>query len=416
MSGVDQFAGAGSEAVAGKVKPGAAASANGAVKMVKLGDLMLRAGGTVNPAAFPEEKFELYSIPAHDKGGPEYLAGGDIGSSKQCVQPGDVLISKIIPHIRRSRVVGPFSGLRQIASGEWIIFRADQFEPDYLRQFLLSNRFHVQFMNTVAGVGGSLLRARPEHVKSILVPLPPLEEQRRIAEILDRADEIRAKHRRQLAHLDDLTQAIFHDMFGDPDEAVESVSFDDVADLKGGRNLVAEDSTANSPYRVLKISAVTSGHYKPEESKPLPADYIPPSDHLVHDGDLLMSRANTSDLVGATAYVHHGSSGLALPDKIWRFVWKNPASVPQYYQALFQTPSMRRRISNLASGTGGSMKNVSKSNLAMMKVPVAPVSLQQLFLSKAGKVQARKATIERALVADDELFASLQSRAFTGQL
>ena len=155
---------------------------------VEAGTLMARRNGSVNPANYPDEIFELHSIPAFDAGKPEITCGKNIGSSKQIVQPNDVMISKIVPHIRRATVVGDVSDYRKIASGEWIVFRSDQFYPNYLRHFLISDIFHSQFMATVSGVGGSLLRARPAEVAKIKIPLPPLEEQRRIAAILDKAE------------------------------------------------------------------------------------------------------------------------------------------------------------------------------------------------------------------------------------
>jgi len=157
------------------------------VSSVALGDLMVSRGGSVDPAKFPDEKFDLYSIPAFDRGTSDIVQGADIGSTKQVVRPGDVLLSKIVPHIRRSWVVGPSRGHRVIASGEWIVFRSSAAHPPYLRHVLTGDPFHAQFMATVSGVGGSLLRARPAFVARIDVPLPPIEEQRRIAEVLDRA-------------------------------------------------------------------------------------------------------------------------------------------------------------------------------------------------------------------------------------
>lgn len=383
--------------------------------MTTLGTFMVSRGGSLTPNSFPDEEFELYSIPAHDRGGPEIARGSEIGSSKQIVQPGDVMISKIIPHIRRARVVAPFTGRRQLASGEWIVFRGSTFDPDYLRHFLLSDGFHHQFMNTVAGVGGSLVRARPAQVKTIGLPLPPLPEQRRIAAILDHADALRAKRRQVLTHLDALTQSIFCDMFGDPDDSPDTVDFGALANLSGGRNLVADDSAANSPFRVLKISAVTTGQFKPEESKPLPPDYAPPAEHLVRAGDLLMSRANTTELVGAVAYVSSTPPNLALPDKVWRFSWKVDAE-PVFYHALLSTPSIRRRISRLSSGTGGSMKNVSKSKLEIMPLPRVSVDDQRVFVNRIQFVTEQRSRLQRAATADDTLFASLQSRAFRGDL
>ena len=149
--------------------------------LVRLGDLMPNAIPSIDPSKFPDEVFELWSIPAFDSGVPEVCEGRAIGSQKKCVMPGDVLVSKIVPHIRRSWVVKSNDhGRRQIASGEWITFRGARAAPQFLARFLVSDVFHSQFMQTVTGVGGSLLRANPEAVRSIQIPLPPLEVQKEI--------------------------------------------------------------------------------------------------------------------------------------------------------------------------------------------------------------------------------------------
>lgn len=186
------------------------------VATVPLGSLMATKSGSVDPSRFATETFDLYSIPAYDRGEPDVAVGSAIGSSKQTVAPGDVLLSRIVPHIRRAWVVGRGRGRRTIASGEWIVFRSDKIYPAYLRHVLVGDPFHAQFMNTVAGVGGSLVRARPTHVAKITIPLPPLPEQRRIAGILDQADILRVQRRAALAQLDSIIRPIFLDMFGDP--------------------------------------------------------------------------------------------------------------------------------------------------------------------------------------------------------
>lgn len=252
-----------------------------------------------------------------------------------------------------------------------------------------------------------------EGLLGLEVPLPPLDEQRRIAAILDRATAVRAKQSQVQNHLAALPEAIFLAMFGDPEDSVAAgsvVRFGEVADLQGGRNLVADDQEAASPYRVLKISAVTSGCFKPAESKALPADYVPPADHLVRHGDLLISRANTTELVGAVAYADEVPDNLVLPDKIWRFMWRNPYSSPVYYRSLFRTASVRRRISQLASGTGGSMKNISKAKLVQLELPQVSIAQQQEFARRVAAIP------HPTLSETDALLKSLQSRAFSGQL
>jgi len=185
--------------------------------MVPLGDLMASRVPSLDPSKYPKEVFELWSIPAFDTGQPEITEGANIGSSKKCVEPNDVLLSRIVPHIRRAWVVSKSQNeMRQLASSEWIVFRDESFYPDYLRHALTSDSFHARFMQTVAGVGGSLLRARPDGVKKIKIPLPPLEEQRRIAAILDKADGVRRKRKEAIRLTEELLKSTFLEMFGDP--------------------------------------------------------------------------------------------------------------------------------------------------------------------------------------------------------
>lgn len=378
--------------------------------------------GSVDPSTFPDEEFDLYSIPAFDQGKPEVLQGSAIGSAKQIVQPADVLLSRIVPHIRRAWVVGDDRGRRIIASGEWIVFRGENIEPRYLRHVLVGDSFHAEFMRTVSGVGGSLLRARPAYVAKIKIPLPSLPEQRRIAAILDKADELRAKRRAALAQLDRLTQSIFLDMFGDPirndrDWPIKPVGHF-VAGFETGKNLVANDEDDDSTeLRVLKVSAVTSLRFRPEESKPLPSDYVPPPSHFVRKDDLLFSRANTQELIGATALVKHAPEGLVLPDKLWRFTWHDePRADPHFVHWLFRQPRFRFELGRRATGTSGSMKNISQEKVLDIKVALPGLLLQRKFGRIAYAIDRLRQTGEEALSTTNTAFISLQHRAFRGEL
>ncbi len=264
-----------------------------------------------------------------------------------------------------------------------------------------------------AAMGATLNKAT---LYEIQIPLPPLMEQRRIAAILDRADAIRAQRCTVLAELSDLAAALFRHLFGDPSTALKTTTLGDVTSFSTGRSIVAADEADSSEYRVLKISAVTTGVFRANESKPLPPDYTPPPEHVVHRGDLLMSRANTTELVGATALVDVGDHNLALPDKIWRFDWNSTESVPEFYHQLLRDPAMRHRMSQLSSDTGGSMKNISKSKLSLMPIPLVPTDGQQGFPPQVTALNAQPTRVEAALAYDNELFESLQSRAFKGEL
>ena len=256
-------------------------------------------------------------------------------------------------------------------------------------------------------------------LKNIQIPLPPLAEQKRIAAILDAADALRAKRRESLEQLDTLLQSTFLEMFGDPvtnPMGWEVGRLSDIVErLDGGKNVAKSETETD--FRVLKVSAVTSGQYRPDESKYLPADFEVPYSYLVRKGDLLISRANTVELIGATAYVWKTPENIALPDKIWKFIWKKDAKIePLFIYHLSQDVEFRRILGNRASGTSGSMKNIAKPKLLGLPIIIPPLDLQQRFATIVESVEQQKAAQRSHLEELDTLFASLQQRAFQGEL
>lgn len=166
-------------------------------KWVRLGDCNHYSGETINPALFQEDIFELYSVPSCITGSPEILSGKEIGSSKQSVEPEDVLLCKINPRINRVwRVVG-YTANRLAASSEWIVFRNKDISSKYMMFCMQSAYFREYMLSNVSGVGGSLMRAQPKHVRRYPIPLPPREEQERIVghieSLFARLDEARQK-------------------------------------------------------------------------------------------------------------------------------------------------------------------------------------------------------------------------------
>jgi type I restriction enzyme S subunit len=390
--------------------------------MIPVGQLMVSRGGSVNPSQFLAEDFDLYSIPAFDAGAPEIAKGSAIGSTKQIVRPNDVLLSKIVPHIRRAWVVGEDRGRRLIGSGEWIVFRSDRVHPAYLRHVLVGDPFHEQFMQTVSGVGGSLLRARPAFVAGIPIPLPPLPEQRGIAAILDQADTLRTQRRAALAQLDSLTQSLFIDMFGDPvtnPKGWPRCRFADLlSSIDSGWSPVCHDRPAGQrEWGVLKLGAVTRCEFKASENKAL-LDGVAPDPRIeVQTGDLLFSRKNTYDLVAACALVDSTPPRLMMSDLIFRFRLKAESNVEAVYlHQLLIHPSKRREVQKLAAGSSSSMPNISKAKLADLPIELPPLPLQQTFATRVQAIKALKATHRAALAEADALFTALQQRAFAGSL
>ena len=383
---------------------------------IPLGDLMATKSGSVDPAKFAEEIFDLYSIPAFDRGEPEIVAGSAIGSAKLVVEPGDLLLSRIVPHIRRAWVVGKDHGRRIIASGEWIVFRSESANPDYLRQVLVGDPFHAQFMNPVAGVGGSLLRARPAHVAKVVIPLPPLAEQRWIAEVLDRAEALRAKRRAALAQIDSFTQSLFLDLFGDPATNPKGWPISLVADVQGG--LQVTRTRKNLPHEVpyLRVANVYRGFLNLSEIKTIPAtDAEVARTRLVKDDLLIVERHANPAEIGRGALWDGSISGCIHQNHIIRARFVSANVVPLYACKYLNSPSGRRHLLRAGKTTSG-LNTISVSEVRGTPVALPPVSLQSEFARRVTAVEKLK-TAQRASLAElDSLFATLQHRAFRGEL
>ena len=150
---------------------------------VELGDLVdRRRGSSVMPSKEPDKRFELYSVPSFETGEPERLPGYQIGSSKQAVETGAVLLCRINPRINRVWVVGQTEEENpQIASTEWVsLGPVGEFAPRFLMYALQAPSVREYLTSNVSGVGGSLMRIRKAAIWRTRVPLAPLPEQHRI--------------------------------------------------------------------------------------------------------------------------------------------------------------------------------------------------------------------------------------------
>lgn len=293
-------------------------------------------------------------------------------------------------------------------------------DSDYLFRVLESDEIYRKFERLASGA--TVKNLNIDLVKGVKIPLPPLEEQRRIAAILDQADALRRMRRASFAPLDVLTAASFSEFFGDPltnNLKWPRILFGNVVkDIEGGWSPTCLDRPATeSEWGVLKLGAVTYGRYDDRAQKSLPHNLSPRPALEVHNGDLLFTRKNTHDLVAACALVRETRSRLMFSDLIFRIVLKDhKITHPEYVHALLSHPAMRKEIQKLASGAAGSMPNISKARLRTIKIMLPPLDLQSRFAGVVQRIEALRGKFVADTAAFDALFASLQHRAFRGEL
>ncbi|WP_168379070.1 restriction endonuclease subunit S [Acinetobacter cumulans] len=371
---------------------------------VDTGIPFINAGCLSDQWVLDSSKFNYISEEAYDR-----LSSGKI-------QKNDILFC-----LRGS--VGKFAVIRDdnkgaLASSLVILRGNDKVDVEYLKHYLAGSLCTKELDNYQNGAAQPNLSAND--FKKFLVPLPPLVEQRRIASILDQADDLRKKRQQAIETLDQLLQATFIEMFGDPvsnPKGWDLVKVGEVVDeFIGGKNIECPDES-DSDYKILKVSAVTSKVYKPSESKFAPNTFEPNPLAIVEKGDLLFSRANTTELVAATAYVWETPENIVLPDKLWKFSISDESKVNKLYLwDLFKNIEFRNELSKLSSGTSGSMKNISKGKLNELKMPLPPKELQDKFAEFSTKLWEQIKTSQQSSDSLDSLFKSLQNQAFNGTL
>jgi len=356
--------------------------------LAPVGRFMKEGVKTVDPRISPDELFELWSIPAFDAGRPELLRGGEIGSQKKLVTPGDVLLSRIIPHIRRGWVVSENAGgRRQVASTEWIVFASDEVVPAFLRQLLVSDSFHVSFMQTITGVGGSLSRANPAAVGEIQIPLPPLEVQKEIVAEIEGCQRVIDGAR---AVLDNYRPYIpIH-----PDWPM--VELGEICSFKNGLNF--SKGSSGCTVRIVGVADFQTNLYAPMTGlDEIQLDAPLGEDYLLKPGDILFVRSNGNpDLVGRSLIIPPTDGTITFSGFTIRGRIHDERALPLFFAHFFKSRDFAEMIKTV--GRGANIRNLSQVILRELKVPLPPLAAQHAIVAEIEAEQAL-VTANRELIA-----------------
>lgn len=257
------------------------------------------------------------------------------------------------------------------------------------------------------GNGIGITNLRFSDLEKFEIPVPSLSEQQRIVAELDLLSGIVEKKNAQLRTLDELAQSIYYEMFSGVFERTPLSTY--VTELSGGKSLAGDEE---NPNKVLKTGAVTYDYFRGSDVKNLPLDYQPREEDRVKKGDLLISRMNTAELVGAAAYVWDVAPNIYLPDRLWRASLTDAANPIFLWKALIQYEA-KQQIRSLASGTSGTMKNISKPKLLSVEVPLVSRMLQDSFAEKLKVLEKQKCAIFGSMKIAQELFSSRMDYYFS---
>jgi type I restriction enzyme S subunit len=249
-------------------------------------------------------------------------------------------------------------------------------------------------------------------ISAFSVPVPPLPEQKRIAAILDAADALRAKRRESIEQLDSLVQATFLEMFGDPvtnPKGWESKRIEDFCKTQTGGT---PSRSKASRYFGGSIPWVKSGELREQtiydtEEHITPQALEESAAKMVAKGALMVALYGATvgriARLGVEAATNQAICSIVLP--------ANHVHPAYMFQAL------RTKVPEwLSRRVGGGQPNISNGVIKDTLIPLPPLVLQTRFASISEAIEQQKARLKAHLAELDTLFASLQSRAFNGEL
>ena len=242
------------------------------------------------------------------------------------------------------------------------------------------------------------------------------KEQLKIVELLDKVSEVIANRKKELEKLDDLIKARFIELFGDTENNPFSWEKTKIGTViqsceAGWSGNGVQREKRDGEVAVLKVSAVTKGYFIPEECKVLDDQRSIKKYIFPEKGDLLFSRANTREMVGATAIVTQDYPEHILPDKLWKIRFTDDADV-YYMKYVLSSNSIRSMFSAVSTGTSGSMYNVSMEKFKSITIPLPPRKLQNQFATFVKQIDKSKINVQKALDETQLLFDSLMQKYF----
>ena len=289
-------------------------------------------------------------------------------------------------------------------------FDSDRILPAYLEFVLHSPQSMAYYAEKMRGTTARRRTLTGDALKNMPVPVPSIEDQYAVVKTLNCIKSQLAATQQMLDKLDQLVKSRFVEMF-ESDRFDACLMEDLLSNIVSGTNAGGNQRPLEEgEYAVLKISAVTKGVFDPEEYKVV--DDVS-SIKMIHPrkGDLLFSRANTAEMVGATAIVDDDYERLFLPDKLWR-VDPKPDVDTVFLKALLSSQSLRSEMSKVATGTSGSMKNISMAKFRKLPAFVPPIELQQEFADFVSQIDKSRFVVTQQIKQLRTLYDSLAQEYF----
>ena len=341
-----------------------------------------------------------------------------VKNSEKMLSTGDILVSSAnswnlvgkccqVPTLQYPSTAGAFISILRP--------KTEQLESSYLYRWFSSVEIQRR-LRSFANQTTNISNLNHKKTLELQIPLPPLPEQKRIARILDAADALRVKRREALAQLDTLLQSTFIDMFGDP--VTNPMGWEMVNGGRVSRRLtVGIVVKPASYYQPTGVPAIRSLNVRTNKIEIASLVYVSAENN---EGRLKKTRVWKDDVLlvrsgqpGTAAVVPAELDGVNAID-ILILTPDQHVAHPVYLSNYFNSAGGKRMV--LGAQRGQIQKHLNVGSLRSAPIPLPPLDLQCRFSAIVESVECQNASQRAHLDELDTLFASLQSRAFRGDL
>ena len=335
---------------------------------------------------------------------------------KSQLKKGDVILSRVISDKVTCAIVP--AELDGANCANIIVVRpSKELASGYLKHFLMTPLAQRALMKRKVGSAQSVVNTKV--LKSWPIPLPPLEEQRRIAAILDKADAIRRKREETIRLTEEFLRSAFLDMFGDPvtnPKGWRVQPLNELAEIQGGLQVTRKRASLPVVVPYLRVANVYRDRLELTEMKTIRVTQQELSRVRLKTGDILMVEGHGNrNEIGRSAVWNGAISECLHQNHLIRVRVDQRQILPLFASAYLNSPGGRRQLFRFGKTTSG-LNTISTSNVKQTKVFVPPIELQRRYLHLAECVSKTVDSINEAEKTACFLFESLAANAFSGEL
>ena len=323
----------------------------------------------------------------------KYVGEDDLNGSIIQFDTENVLYSKLRPNLNKV-VLPPKDGF---STSELLPLRPDAsvLNKDYLAAFLRSDSFVTWAVSKTAGA--KMPRLGTKDLMNAEIPVPSIEQQKKIAEKFKKLEQLISLRKQQLAKLDELVKARFVEMFGEPVQNPNCWKTENLLDLgycKNGMNFHRDD--CGTEIHCLGVGDFKN-HSTIRDVGSLPfisLNELPTSEYLLQDGDIVFVRSNgNKELVGGCLAIYPAKIPVTYSGFCIRYRLTSNKITVSYLLRVLKADSVRKKM----TGRGANIQNLNQQILAQLVVPIPPLSLQNQFAAFVERVDQQKQTVQQGL-------------------